>query len=195
MTGPADFLARWSRRKRAAATRPAAPPADSVAAADTAPPAEEAPVVDLSALPGIDEITAGSDVSAFLQRGVPADLTRAALRRAWASDPAIRDYVGLADYDWDFHTPGALAGFGPLRPGDDVAQMVEDVFREIASDNQSQDQPMAQASEAESAPVRADVDAPGEPALPEDSAEDGDQTLASGPEMPAKRRHGRALPS
>jgi hypothetical protein len=49
---------------------------------------------------------------------VPAELTRAALRRAWTSDPKIRDFVGLADYDWDFNAPGSMAGFGPLEGAD-----------------------------------------------------------------------------
>ena len=55
-------------------------------------------------------------------------MTRAALRRAWSGRPQIRDFVGLADYDWDFNTPGAIAGFGPLEMTDElrrqVAQMV-----------------------------------------------------------------------
>jgi hypothetical protein len=51
-------------------------------------------------------------------------LTRAALRRAWAADPKIRNFVGLADYDWDFNTPGAIAGFGPLEMSDEVRRQV-----------------------------------------------------------------------
>jgi hypothetical protein len=83
---------------------------------------------DLSKLPPIESIGAETDIRAFLTPGVPAELTRAALRRAWAADPKIRDFVGLADYDWDFNTPGAIPGFGPLEMTDElrrqVAQMV-----------------------------------------------------------------------
>jgi hypothetical protein len=51
-----------------------------------------------------------------LRKGVPADLTRAALRRAWASDPAIRDFIGIAENQWDFNDPNGIPGFGPLAP-------------------------------------------------------------------------------
>jgi hypothetical protein len=65
-------------------------------------------------LPSIDELTAESDLSAFLRKGVPEALKRAALRKVWSLDPAIRDYVGPSEYAWDFNQPGAMAGFGPL---------------------------------------------------------------------------------
>jgi hypothetical protein len=45
---------------------------------------------------------------------VPADVTRTALRRAWSTDPAIRDFVGLSENSWDFSAPGGVPGFGPL---------------------------------------------------------------------------------
>jgi hypothetical protein len=62
-------------------------------------------------------------VSAFLRPGVPADLTQAALRRAWVADPAIRDFVGPAENAWDFNAPGGVPGFGPLRAIDDVQRL------------------------------------------------------------------------
>ena len=73
-----------------------------------------------ASLPPLESITAESDIRAFLAPGVPPELTRAALRRAWAADPKIRDFVGLAEYDWDFNTPGAMAGFGPLEMTDEL---------------------------------------------------------------------------
>jgi len=36
-------------------------------------------------------------------------------RRAWAADPAIRDFKGLAENAWDFTDPTAMPGFGELR--------------------------------------------------------------------------------
>jgi hypothetical protein len=97
---------------------------DATAAQTTAPEL----AFDVTSLPPIDSIDAETDIRAFLAPGVPADLTRAALRRAWAADPKVRDFVGLADYDWDFNTPGAIPGFGPLEMTDElrrqVAQMV-----------------------------------------------------------------------
>ena len=61
-------------------------------------------------LPPIDSITAVSDVRAFLAAGVPEDVTRAALRRAWLTDPTIRDFVGLAENQWDFAKPDGVPG-------------------------------------------------------------------------------------
>ena|SRR6266700_1732391 len=45
----------------------------------------------------VDPISPATDLAAFLKPGVPVELTRAALRRAWISDPAIRDFVGLSE--------------------------------------------------------------------------------------------------
>ena len=83
---------------------------------------------DLTKLPPIESITAESDIRAFLAPGVPLELTRAALRRAWAADPKIRDFIGLSENAWDFNAPGAIHGFGPLEMTDElrdrIAQMV-----------------------------------------------------------------------
>ncbi|WBL81550.1 DUF3306 domain-containing protein [Bradyrhizobium xenonodulans] len=111
-----EFLARWSRRKREAESSVPAPqtgkPASETPAPSTA--AEGASEVDLASLPSIDSITAMTDITAFLREGIPRELTRAALRRAWTADPAIRDFVGLAENAWDFTDPNAMPGFGPL---------------------------------------------------------------------------------
>jgi hypothetical protein len=148
MSEPENFITRWSRRKREAAqdadaTKAAVAPAPTAESApsdegrrketDAAPadggvlePSEVA--FDPTTLPPIETITADSDIRAFLAPGVPAELTRAALRRAWATDPKIRDFVGLSENAWDFNAPGAIAGFGPLEMTDQlraqVAQMV-----------------------------------------------------------------------
>lgn len=117
-----DFLRRWSRRKLAKAERDTkaadaraekAEGAEPKASADAArEPAVEA--FDLASLPPIESINAASDIRAFLAPGVPVELTRAALRRAWVSDPAIRDFVGLAENQWDFTQPGGVPGFDSL---------------------------------------------------------------------------------
>ena len=62
-------------------------------------------------LPPIESIGAGSDIRPFLAPGVPADLTRAALRRAWSTDPAIRDFIGLSENSGDFNAQGGVPGF------------------------------------------------------------------------------------
>lgn len=145
-----DFLARWSRRKRAAetghetshATEQAEPPQS--APPEGAPPAgtpehrqpdaqhQDDEPFDLSSLPPLESITAETDVTAFLRKGVPPDLTRAALRRAWVSDPAIRDFIGLAENSWDFNDPNAIPGFGPLdQTPEQVRRMVAELFGEV----------------------------------------------------------------
>src|ERR1700723_2505215 len=68
----------------------------------------------LETLPAIDSITATTDIRAFLKPGVPDGLKHAALRQAWATDPAIRDFVGIAENQWDFNDRTAMPGFGPM---------------------------------------------------------------------------------
>jgi hypothetical protein len=101
------FLARWLRLKQEAgkAEMRAAP-------------------FDPVNLPPIESLTSESDVSVFLQLGVPADMVRAALHRAWRVDPAIRDFVGIAESQWDFNDPAAMPGFGPLEPMDEAQSAV-----------------------------------------------------------------------
>lgn len=130
MSGDEDsILARWSRRKLAARTDEASAPQEAeqapteIATGDAAPDPEsslsgtEAEELDaelVAALPSVEDLTAESDITAFLKEGVPAALKRAALRRIWSLDPGIRDYVGPSEYAWDFNQPGSMAGFGPL---------------------------------------------------------------------------------
>ena len=121
MSDDDSFLARWSRRKLhpAPGARDQLPrEKDAVAVASEAsanPPADEIKsTFDPQSLPPIESIGPGSDVRAFLAVGVPPELTRAALRRLWSSDPKIRDFVGLSENSWDFNSPGAMAGFGPM---------------------------------------------------------------------------------
>jgi Protein of unknown function (DUF3306) len=141
-----DFLARWSRRKQEAKTGYAAPQIDEPAVAEDlvrpADVAEEAagphtPEPDLLNLPPIDQIDATTDITAFLRKGIPADLSREALRRAWSADPAIRDFVGLAENAWDFNDPNAMPGFGPL---DYSAEQVEALVDRIVGVMQTADQ-------------------------------------------------------
>lgn len=135
MSGEGGFLARWSRRKRAEPeARPVGPAPDPAPRPEAPPspaPAGEAELSpeELSLLPSPEELTAETDITGFLRQGVPRALRNAALRQAWLLDPAIRDRVGDAlDYAWDYNTPGATPGFGPIEPGTDVAGMVQRMF-------------------------------------------------------------------
>jgi len=134
-----DFLKRWSRRKRDVAKEEAArtPAPDVAEAPEPSAPDETETQFDPTSLPPIESITALSDVTAFLQTGVPAELTRAALRRVWTADPAIRDFVGLSENAWDFTDPNAMPGFGPLEATEEVRRMIARVVGEIGRSAQS----------------------------------------------------------
>ncbi len=137
MSADESFLARWARRKRGAArkahdrTERQRRPGTTLPriAAAPLPPEETQSLFDPASLPPIESIGAGSDIRPFLSAGVPADLTRAALRRAWSVDPAIRDFVGLSENSWDFNAPGAMPGFGSLT-AEDVRRLVARVMDE-----------------------------------------------------------------
>ena len=146
MADPENFLSRWSRRKLEPEPEPAepklvddaAPPPAAAEASgiETDEPHElkkeqeaEEPVFDISTLPSIESITAQTDIRVFMQKGVPAALTRAALRSAWIADPSIRDFKEIAENQWDFATGSDLPGFGPLdASAEDLRRMVADVF-------------------------------------------------------------------
>lgn len=134
------FLSRWSQRKRDAARveqkpavpdKPAEPDTPAPRAAPAPPPtAGEAELpFDLESLPTLEEITARTDMTVFFRKGVPDSIRNAALRKSWAVDPAIRDYVSPAlDYAYDWNTPGGVPGSGELAAGTDIAKMVSQVM-------------------------------------------------------------------
>ncbi|MDR7037927.1 hypothetical protein J2X36_002680 [Methylobacterium sp. BE186] len=216
----ADFLARWSRRKRETRTEPVVPrPEDSPPDAAAAPaPAEEAALTEeeIAALPSLDTLTAGTDLAPFLRKGVPALLRKAALRRMWSLDPAIRDYVSEArEYAYDWNVAGGVPGTGPLLPTDDVKAMLGRIFGDRPDGEP--DAPPAPAGEAGLPDPGMDDSAPdpeGEAAPPAAIASDNavDRTLlpehAQAPAEPIEdstvrqnpqsltrvRRHGGAIP-
>jgi hypothetical protein len=134
MTALENFVSRWARLKRASDIEPEAGP-DGVqldpaasAVAETPPARQGEEVVDApfdpASLPSIETITGDTDIRGFLQSRVPAALTRAALRQAWASDPAIRDFIGIAENQWDFNDPAAMPGFGPMLETDNLPTLL-----------------------------------------------------------------------
>src|SRR6266851_2560696 len=124
------FLARWSQRKQEAKQpERETPVADAEVAAEPAAEAESPEKFDLSSLPSLDELTAQTDITAFLRKGVPEHLRNAALRKSWALDPAIRNYVNPAlDYAYDWNTPGGVPGGGEIGAGVDVARLVSQIM-------------------------------------------------------------------
>jgi hypothetical protein len=158
MSNAENFLARWSRRKHAATgveeTRSSVTSApagsrkavrnehadgsrcrngDSPALSRTAPD----PPFDPLSLPSVESIVADTDIRGFLDPGVSPELTRAGLRRAWAADPKIRDFVGLADYDWDFNATGTMAGFASLEMTDELRRMAAQIIGQESSLDQT----------------------------------------------------------
>jgi hypothetical protein len=246
MTEPDHFLSRWSRLKQDAkrdseaqgdepsvervrpieadAPTPGAAASGEASGAEAPRAPEDAetegqqnPQIDLSSLPPIESIGAGTDIGAFLRKGVPLELTRAALRRAWTTDPTIRDFIGVAENQWDFATGSDLPGFGPLEASDDVRRMVEELFQqkipaaEAAPSVLSQSQLPAEAG-ARSAVNEMDLETGvrriivAHPPSPEpesqvSAADNKELNIAmqqSGEQadsgLPIKRLHGRALP-
>jgi hypothetical protein len=136
MTAPENFVSRWARLKSESDIEPkteaigSGPRPEVVALADAeAPFAQQRDRVvgepfDAASLPSIETITVDTDVRGFLQSHVPAALTRAALRQAWASDPAIRDFIGIAENQWDFNDPTAMPGFGPMLETDNLPALL-----------------------------------------------------------------------
>jgi hypothetical protein len=125
-----SFLARWSQRKHEAKQ----PDRDAPATEADVPPGPVAqsdaqPEFDLSSLPNLEDMTATTDITAFLRKGVPEHLRNAALRKSWALDPAIRNYVNPAlDYAYDWNTPGGVPGSSEIGAGMDVARLVSQIM-------------------------------------------------------------------
>jgi hypothetical protein len=142
MSGPDEtdrgFLSRWSQRKQEARQpEPDAPGGESVASSESPAPQDNdvAPEFDLSTLPNLEELTGCSDMTAFLRKGVPEHLRNAALRKSWALDPAIRNYVNPAlEYAYDWNAPGGVPGGGELGSGIDVARLVSQIMGEPAAE-------------------------------------------------------------
>ena len=187
------FLSRWSRRKRAVVEGRApeeAPPPSPLEAKPEALPAEPEDEFDLTSLPPIESLTIESDFKAFLHRKVPLDLRAAALRRAWSLDPAIRDFIGPADYAWDFNAPDGVPGFA-LELGGDAMKLLSHALGLDAPAPKPAAEPQDEAPAMAEAPA---LEAP--PAASSFSIAEATPDPESPPEAPMERprRHGSALP-
>ena len=199
MTEDEQFLSRWSRLKRRpeaerVAERPA-PPAERDN--DNRPSAPEQghaatiaepgkPALDLSTLPNIEELTADSDFTVFLDARVPSGLRQAALRRAWVLDPRIRDFIEMADWQYNWNVPGGAPGYGPLPQGTNVAQLLAQVLAVVpkaaATDARS---PVGYDKLSQVVQERSPAD---EPSGPVARADRSDAELAPDQEIARKRR-------
>jgi hypothetical protein len=206
------FLGRWSRRKRSAVTprhasaKPLPPP---VATDITAPNAPAVPVslgvsdviAEPPSLPPIESLDSASDIAPFLAPGVPAELTRQALRRAWQTDPAIRDFVGLSENAWDFNAPNGVPGFGPLT-AEDIRRLMDGVTGEPeearsgaapASRSGPENQVSPQAPPGEDTAAGKDQPSSTPPVQEDSAVQHGAEATERRPSLP-RRRHGGALP-
>jgi hypothetical protein len=105
---------------------------------------------DPASLPSLDSIGAKTNIRPFMQPCVPAGVQLAALRRAWSADPAIRDFRGLAENDWDFTLPGSINGFGDFDPNRDGSLVAEALGGSPATD-----EPVAKQAPADRASILA----------------------------------------
>ena len=219
MNDPENFLSRWSLRKQRAADKnsPHAPesvrPNDNQAA-NPGPGTVDAPAstgvevpsekFDVTSLPPIESIGAGTDISAFMKKGVPTALRHAALRRAWSVDPAIRDFMGPTENYWDAAGPEGVPGFGDLDPDIDIKRMIADLFGDRGRDEPAagaargtEDSELSddQRKESDSAALPQPKTEPG-PGLLHRTENAATQKIASTEPRIRKpaRRHGGALP-
>lgn len=177
------FLGRWARLKRSRVAEVSEPAAEIPEV-----PEVEAEPFDPESLPALDTLDAVSDYTAFLKPGVPRELRTLALRRAWATDPAITGYKTLADYDWDFNAPG----YGALRVTDDVRELADRVFGLLKAE-EPEPKPTPDESEV---PEAAAVEVADVEVLPELLPAPVEEPVAEVvPEPPRRRRHGGAVPS
>jgi hypothetical protein len=213
-----SFLSRWSQRKQEAKQ----PERDEPVAKTDVPSAAVAesavePEFDLSSLPKLEELTGTTDITAFLRKGVPEHLRNAALRKSWALDPAIRNYVNPAlDYAYDWNTPGGVPGSSEIGAGMDVARLVS----QIMGGGEAAVEPATSAAGAgndlASDPAQFQKDSATqkpEAALPTEALRLGDETISTAQKVPnpeegehskadqssaapqqAVRRHGSAKP-
>jgi hypothetical protein len=212
-TGDEGFLSRWSRLKRG---EPASAPktadrAEPSASPDTPPVASaddvaqaDAPTIRPEDLPNIDELTAESDFKAFLQKGVPEELRRLALRKLWTADPAIRDFIEVAENQYDFNA-GHVPGFGPLAPDVDIGKLLAqatgatpaptpdkpdgDPRQDVAISDASPQPPST-----DEAPDRSAQVPPRDGSVTDDAQNVAELPDEQAPMRPSRRRHGGALP-
>jgi hypothetical protein len=127
------FLSRWSKRKsqaRSGATG-VEPGSEAELSQETGALNAEDEEIALEDLPPIESIDASTDLSPWLRKRVPDAWRQAALKRVWTSDPAISQFIGLAENSWDWNAPDGVPGFGPLSPNHDVAQLLARVIGQV----------------------------------------------------------------
>jgi hypothetical protein len=222
MTSSENFVSRWARLKRNSDPRQAPEGLTDTPALSTsdvsAGRAEEAmsrprsdaattdELFDPAGLPSIEAITANTDIRGFLQSRVPIELTRAALRQAWARDPAIRDFIGVAENQWDFNDPDSIPGFGSLQPAGAMPAGLAEVSGRLEKGPGAFAEKSATTELAQSSVARPDLAAdrscltdpddldPPNKDSKTGEATTGDSIVGEYDALRNRRRHGSALP-
>ncbi len=214
-----NVFSRWSRRKQA--TRHSEPlprdesddtPSGQSAAVNIEQPrlsGDADPEEAAEPLPRLEDLTAESDLSSFFRKEVPKAVRNAAMRKMWSLNPAIRNYVGPAEYAWDFNQPGSMAGFGPTSAKESITNIMSAMSgaKKVHPTEESSpplaptplEQPVASPPpEVDAVDVpETEADTP-PPPLPDaapatvNTVSDPDQATPS--QAMAQPRHGRALP-
>lgn len=198
------FVARWARLKwqeteadgqpAAAPARTSGPASGPVQGAGGDERGDVTGVDDHpeAPLPSVEDLKPDSDITAFLDKRVPEELRRLAMRRMWTLDPAIRDFIEMAENQYDWNDPNGVPGFGPLPAGTDMEALLaqatgmwkpaaqnQQLDDQQLDDQQPDDQQLADQKPGDQQPDSAAVgavaaaDAPGEGGVT-----DGDRTDA-----------------
>jgi hypothetical protein len=202
------FLSRWAKRKQEAKVAPQ--PELELETAPAQPPAvqPEPDAVELP-LPSLDDIVPGSDVSAFFAKHVPESLRTAALRKLWVTDPQIRDFIEMADYQWDFNNPDSIPGWSSKLTGVDVKAMAARIlnFGEPPEERAEPDVEAHSTAPAEPPPALGEnpefstkpdaspISAPVEEDAPAAHAAVQNNPSSSSVYASVRKRHGGALPT
>jgi hypothetical protein len=139
-----------------------------------------------------------------MRTGVPETLKHAALRRAWASDPVIQDFVGLNENFWDAAGPDGVPGFGDLDPNLDVRRMVSELFGETPRQDTQREPEADRVADSTALPTDNSPNAADPPQamlasdenVPQRNENAAAQTESPepAPEKKFARRHGGAMP-
>ena len=215
------FLSRWSRRKRAeraadaesaAVFRPGETVPDETpecAAVEPAPDPDALTPEEVEALPPVESAVTREELQVFLRKGVPGPLRNAALRRIWALNPKIANYLDVArDYAYDWNTPGGVPGSGGAispaaalsmverflapKPGVAEAEEPKQESAETAGGESAAAVPVETAAAADDG--EPDDDNPQHQTLVLERASDASPDHDSASEKTPSRRHGGAVP-
>ncbi|MEA2795646.1 MAG: hypothetical protein QOI87_3026, partial [Bradyrhizobium sp.] len=133
----------------------------------------------LSSLPKLEDVTEATDITGFLRKGVPEHLRNAALRKSWALDPAIRNYVNPAlEYAYDWNTPGGVPGSNEIGAGMDVARLVSQIMGSSESGDEASAKDVETGNEPAQSPGHNVAQEP-KPDLPTQALRFGNETIST----------------